>query len=115
MENREFLDNKSKILAMLRRLKKFDDAMSDEQGVSHYNLIDVGLLDGWVYARLEVDGTTFNHFESGLHLKVVDLIEGKEPSLKGKKYYPAGLVPSKWVDYIFHGTGYCSKSPLYKC
>lgn len=115
MENREFLDNKSRILSMLERLKKFDDAMADEQGINHYTIIDVGLDDGWIYVRLDVEGRQFNHLESGLHLKVLDFLRGIEPTLEGKKYYPASLVPSKWVDYIFHGTGYCSRNTLYKC
>ena len=114
-----FAKRKAEILEKIKSLQPFDDALADKMGLQKYDVLDVnfaksGQFIGWFYVTLKVGDKIINHMTTGLDYKIRQYLkENKEFSLEGKKYYTAGGLADSMVDFVFHGTGFSTKSKMY--
>lgn len=114
-----FAEVKADLLQKLKDLQAADDKMADTMGFNRYEILDVdyykaGLLIGWFYVKINVNGRVFCHHETGLDGRIRNFIENREFPKPHENYYTAGGLHDSQVDYVFHGTGFCSKNHFYK-
>lgn len=115
----KFTEQKADILQKIESLKPFDDALADKMGLQKYEVLDVdfvrsGNYIGWFYITLNVGDKIIKHLETGFDVKIRQYLgENREFSLEGKNYYTAGGLPDSAVDFVFHGTGFSTKSKMY--
>ena len=114
-----FAKRKAEILEKIKSLQPFDDALADKMGLQKYDVLDVnfaksGQFIGWFYVTLRVGDKIINHITTGLDYKIRQYLkENEEFSLEGKKYYTAGGLADSMVDFVFHGSGFSTKSKMY--
>lgn len=115
----KFIERKAEILQKIKSLQPFDDALADKMGLQKYDILDVnfaksGQFIGWFYVTLKVGDKIINHITTGLDYKIRQYLkENEEFSLEGKKYYTAGGLADSMVDFVFHGSGFSTKSKMY--
>lgn len=115
----KFIERKADILQKIKNLQAFDDNLADKMGLQKYEILDVdftrsGMFVGWFYIKLKIGDAVVNHTTTGFDLKIRQYLkENKEFSLEGKKYYTAGGLADSMVDFIFHGSGFSTKSKMY--
>lgn len=114
-----FTERKVEILQKIKSLQPFDDALAEKMGLQKYEILDVdfarsGMFIGWFYIKLKIGDAVVNHMTTGFDLKIRQYLkENKEFSLEGKKYYTAGGLADSMVDFVFHGSGFSTKSKMY--
>lgn len=115
----KFAEKKSDILQKIKSLQPFDDALAEKMGLQKYEVLDInfaksGDFIGWFYVTLKVGDKIINHMTTGLDYQIRQYItENKEFSLEGKKYYTAGGLADSMVDFVFHGSGFSTRSGMY--
>ena len=114
-----FTEHKAEILQKIKSLQPFDDALAEKMGLQKYEILDIdfarsGMFIGWFYIKLKIGDAVVNHITTGFDLKIRQYLkENKEFSLEGKKYYTAGGLADSMVDFVFHGSGFSTKSKMY--
>jgi hypothetical protein len=114
-----FSKRKAEIVEKIKSLQPFDDALAEKMGLQKYEVLDVnfaksGQFIGWFYVTIKVGDKIIKHMTTGLDYKIRQYLEeNKEFSLEGKKYYTAGGLADSMVDFVFHGTGFSTKSKMY--
>ena len=114
-----FIERKAEILQKIKNLQPFDDALAEKMGLQKYEILDInfarsGMFIGWFYIKLKIGDAVVNHMTTGFDLKIRQYLkENKEFSLEGKKYYTAGGLADSMVDFVFHGSGFSTKSKMY--
>ena len=115
----KFTEQKPEILQKIKSLQPFDDALAEKMGLQKYEVMDVnfaksGQFIGWFYVTIKVGDKIINHMTTGLDYKIRQYLkENKEFSLEGKKYYTAGGLADSMVDFVFHGSGFSTRSGMY--
>jgi hypothetical protein len=114
-----FAERKAEIIEKIKSLQPFDDALADKMGLQKYEILDVdfarsGMFIGWFYIKLKIGDAVVNHMTTGFDYWIRQYLrENKEFSLEGKKYYTAGGLADSMVDFVFHGSGFSTKSKMY--
>ena len=115
----KFAECKPEILQKIKSLQPFDDALAEKMGLQKYEVLNVdfaksGDFIGWFFVTIKVGDKIINHMTTGLDYKIRQYLkENKEFSLEGKKYYTAGGLADSMVDFVFHGSGFSTKSKMY--
>jgi hypothetical protein len=115
----KFIERKAEILQKIKSLQPFDDALAEKMGLQKYDILDVdfarsGMFIGWFYIKLKIGDAVVNHMTTGFDYGIRQYLrENREFSLKGKKYYTAGSIADSAVDFVFHGSGFSTKSKMY--
>lgn len=114
-----FYERKAEIIEKIKSLQPFDDALAEKMGLQKYEILDIdfarsGMFVGWFYIKLKIGAAVVNHMTTGLDYKIRQYLkENREFSLEGKKYYTAGGLADSMVDFVFHGSGFSTKSKMY--
>ncbi len=105
-------------LSVLRERAAIDNDIAAQKGLLPYEVISIELnvsdpkcRMGWYYPVLEVGGHVFKHVDTGTHY---DIMHRRLKKDAGGHYYVAGGLREDEADYVFHGVGFSSTSPLYK-
>lgn len=120
-----FSQNKDVLLASLQEMEASDNSKAADMGMKPYHIKDIkctqsGQYLGWFYGVLEIDGKETTISESGFNHSLTESLSADsiDPLLeyirKGqeKDYYVAGGLDK--ADFVFHGVGFDSQSPMYK-
>ena len=112
---------KEAALASLMEREAKDNAIAAQKGLKPYTLLNVEFNDGadsqssgymgWYYVTLAVDGNICSHIETGLNYDIADGKVSAEPTRE--KYFAAGALKDREVDYVFNNVGFSSASGLY--
>lgn len=114
-----FIERKAEILQKIKNLQAFDDNLAEKMGLQKYDILNIDFVRsgewiGWFYITLKIGDTIVHHTTTGFDLKIRQYLkENKEFSLEGKKYYTAGGLADSMVDFVFHGSGFSTKSKMY--
>ncbi len=117
--------NKDVVIDKLRTLEATDNEKAAEMGMKQYHIKDIrctqsGDYMGWFYGVIEVDGKETTISETGLHYAIFNSFakDSVEPlkeyidEVNEKNYFVAGGL--KEADFVFHGVGFDTQSPMYK-
>jgi len=110
-------ETKEIALKALRDRAESDNAFAQQLGLLPYEVISVELNSteknghmGWYYVVLKVGDNIINHVDTGTFYDILN----RKLSDSAETYYAAGGLKDDEPDYVFHGVGFSSKSPLYK-
>lgn len=120
-----FSMNKDVLMNSLRDMEASDNEKAAKMGLKQYHIKDIkctqsGQYLGWFYGVLEIDGKETTISETGFNHSLTECLsaDSNAPLLeyisKGqeKDYYVAGGLDS--ADFVFHGVGFDTQSPMYK-
>lgn len=120
-----FALNKDVIIDNLRPMEATDNEKAAGMGMKQYHIKDIrytlsGDYMGWFYGVLDVNGKETTISETGLNYAIFnslskDSIEPLQEYMEEtneKAYFVAGGLIK--ADYVFHGVGFDTQSPMYK-
>lgn len=112
-------------LKKLRQVAKVDNEHANFLGKRQYEVIrvytSVHILGFGALIKFKDNGELRYMFESGLCYYLGGHFEKNHPGedwakeRKNRRYFTAGGLRDKEVDFIFHGVGFSSKSDMYSC
>ena len=116
-----FKNNKELIFETLKSESVEDNKLADILGFNKYNILDVDFSKvgnsylGWFYIKLELEnGKIIDFIETGLQGRIIKMARGEYITDRRNRYFVAGGLKDKEVDFIFDYVGHGSKSHLYK-
>lgn len=114
-----FNERKAEIIEKIKNLQPFDDALAEKMGLQKYEVLDIDFVRsgewiGWFYITLKIGDAIIQHTTTGFDYRIRQFLkENREFSLEGKKYYTAGGLADSMVDFVFHGSGFSTRSGIY--
>lgn len=112
-------------LKKLRQIAKVDNEHANFLCKRQYEVIrvytSVNILGFGALIKFKDNGELRYMFESGLCYYLSGHFEKNHPGedwvkeRKNRRYFTAGGLKDKEVDFIFHGVGFSSKSDMYSC